>query len=138
MRLCILILLESSATISSRLTVFGFERQMLIFTHSRKDTAQTAATIREMCLEKDTLGAFLREDSASAEVLRLSADETKNKDLKELLPYGFACHHAGMSRSDRTLVEDLFADGHIQVRDSLSCLAFLSGLSLLALLNLVS
>lgn len=39
----------------------------------------------------------------------------KNADLRELLPYGFGIHHAGMARADRTLVEDLFADGHIQV-----------------------
>jgi hypothetical protein len=39
----------------------------------------------------------------------------KNSDLRDLLPFGFAIHHAGMARADRTLVEDLFADGHIQV-----------------------
>ena len=32
-----------------------------------------------------------------------------------MLPYGFAIHHAGMTRVDRTLVEDLFANRHIQV-----------------------
>ena len=41
--------------------------------------------------------------------------QVKNLELKDLLPYGFAIHHAGMSRVDRTLVEDLFADRHIQV-----------------------
>ncbi len=40
----------------------------------------------------------------------------KNTDLKDLLPFGFAIHHAGMARADRTLVEELFADGHVQVR----------------------
>ena len=30
-------------------------------------------------------------------------------DLKELLPYGFAIHHAGMTRADRNSVEDLYA-----------------------------
>ncbi len=44
-------------------------------------------------MQKDTLGLFLREDSASAEILR--ATDAKNPDLKELLPYGFAIHHAG-------------------------------------------
>lgn len=39
----------------------------------------------------------------------------QNGELKDLLPYGFAIHHAGMTRVDRTLVEDLFADRHIQV-----------------------
>jgi pre-mRNA-splicing helicase BRR2 len=33
-----------------------------------------------------------------------------------LYVHRFAIHHAGMTRADRTLVEDLFADGHIQVR----------------------
>lgn len=46
------------------------------------------------------------------------------------MPYGFAIHHAGMNRVDRTLVEDLFADRHLQVRlfhvlSSLGC-GFLS------------
>eukprot|EP00730_Choanoeca_flexa_P002247 TRINITY_DN10972_c0_g1_i1.p1 TRINITY_DN10972_c0_g1~~TRINITY_DN10972_c0_g1_i1.p1 ORF type:complete len:1796 (+),score=582.18 TRINITY_DN10972_c0_g1_i1:116-5389(+) len=100
------------------------KHQMIIFTHSRKDTAKTAATIRDMCLEKDTLGAFLREDSASAEVLKEMSAESKNKDLQDLLPYGFACHHAGMSRADRTLVEELFADGHVQVLVSTATLAW--------------
>uniref|UniRef100_A0A671Q2B2 Activating signal cointegrator 1 complex subunit 3 n=1 Tax=Sinocyclocheilus anshuiensis TaxID=1608454 RepID=A0A671Q2B2_9TELE len=44
--------------------------------------------------------------------------------LKDLLPYGFAIHHAGMTRVDRTLVEDLFADRHIQVLVSTATLAW--------------
>lgn len=48
----------------------------------------------------------------------------QNLELKDLLPYGFAIHHAGMSRVDRTLVEDLFADRHIQVLVSTATLAW--------------
>lgn len=48
----------------------------------------------------------------------------KNLELKDLLPYGFAIHHAGMTRVDRTLVEDLFADKHIQVLVSTATLAW--------------
>uniref|UniRef100_A0A672R3M5 Activating signal cointegrator 1 complex subunit 3 n=1 Tax=Sinocyclocheilus grahami TaxID=75366 RepID=A0A672R3M5_SINGR len=44
--------------------------------------------------------------------------------LKDLLPYSFAIHHAGMTRVDRTLVEDLFADRHIQVLVSTATLAW--------------
>ena len=51
--------------------------QVLIFVHSRKETSKTAKTIRDMCLEKDTLGVFLKEDSASTEVLRTEAEQTK-------------------------------------------------------------
>ncbi|GJQ87042.1 hypothetical protein Trydic_g12622 [Trypoxylus dichotomus] len=98
--------------------------QVLIFVHSRKETGKTARTIRDMCLEKDTLGQFLREGSASMEVLRTEAEQVKNQELKDLLPYGFAIHHAGMTRVDRTLVEDLFADRHIQVLVSTATLAW--------------
>lgn len=100
------------------------KNQVLVFVHSRKETGKTSRAIRDMCLEKDTLGLFLREGSASTEVLRSEADQCKNLELKDLLPYGFAIHHAGMSRVDRTLVEDLFADKHIQVLVSTATLAW--------------
>lgn len=46
------------------------KNQVLIFVHTRKETSKTARAIRDLCLERDTLGHFLREDSASTEVLR--------------------------------------------------------------------
>ncbi|CAB3405618.1 unnamed protein product [Caenorhabditis bovis] len=98
--------------------------QVLVFVHSRKETAKTAKAIRDACLEKDTLSAFMKEGSASTEILRTEAEPVKNLDLKDLLPYGFAIHHAGMNRVDRTLVEDLFADRHIQVLFSTATLAW--------------
>jgi len=48
----------------------------------------------------------------------------KSTDLQDLLPFGFAVHHAGLSRADRTLVEDLFADGHVRVLVSTATLAW--------------
>lgn len=53
---------------------------MLVFVHSRKETGKTARAIRDMCLEKDTLGLFLREGSASTEVLRTEAEQCKVSD----------------------------------------------------------
>ncbi|KAL5015950.1 hypothetical protein ScPMuIL_005539 [Solemya velum] len=100
------------------------KNQVLVFVHSRKETGKTARAIRDMCLEKDTLGLFLKEGSASTEILRTEAEQVKNLELKDLLPYGFAIHHAGMTKVDRTLVEDLFADRHIQVLVSTSTLAW--------------
>lgn len=55
---------------------------------------------------------------------RTEAEQAVNLELKDLLPYGFAIHHAGMTRVDRTLVEDLFADRHIQVLVSTATLAW--------------
>ncbi|VDN16818.1 unnamed protein product, partial [Dibothriocephalus latus] len=85
---------------------------------------KTARAVRDMCLEKDTLGLFMKDKNASTEVLRQEAEQVKNLELKDLLPYGFGMHHAGMSRVDRTLVEDLFADRHIQVLVSTATLAW--------------
>merc|ERR1719220_1084661 len=98
--------------------------QILIFVHSRKETGKTARHLRDACLEKDTIGSFLKDSSASSEVLRTEAEQVKNLELKDILPYGFAIHHAGMNRVDRTLVEDLFADRHIQVLVSTATLAW--------------
>ncbi|OCL01817.1 Sec63-domain-containing protein [Glonium stellatum] len=89
--------------------------QMLIFVHSRKETAKTAKYIRDKALELETIGQILRSDAASREILREEAESVANADLKDLMPYGFGIHHAGMTRADRTSVEDLFADGSLQV-----------------------
>lgn len=91
------------------------KQQMLIFVHSRKETAKTARYIRDKALELETIGQILRSDAASREVLTEEADGVADRDLKDLMPYGFGIHHAGMSRADRSSVEDLFADGMLQV-----------------------
>ncbi|KAI9758811.1 MAG: hypothetical protein M4579_002825 [Chaenotheca gracillima] len=91
------------------------KQQMLIFVHSRKETAKTARYIRDKALELETIGQILRSDAVSREILNEEADQIIDRDLKDLLPYGFGIHHAGMTRADRTSVEDLFNAGNIQV-----------------------
>ena len=59
-----------------------------------------------------------QESSASREVLQTEAEGCLDSALKDLLPFGFAVHHAGMARTDRALGEDLFSDGHVQARPS--------------------
>jgi pre-mRNA-splicing helicase BRR2 len=100
------------------------KNQVMVFVHSRKETAKTAKAIRDLAIERETIPQFLRQDSASREILAAEAETVKSRDLQELLPYGFAIHHAGMTRADRTLVEELFADGHIQVLVSTATLAW--------------
>ena len=100
------------------------KHQVLIFVHSRKETAKTARAIRDAAMANDTLSLFLKDDSASREILQSQTDLVKNTDLKDLLPYGFAIHHAGMARVDRDLVEALFAEGHAQVLVSTATLAW--------------
>ncbi|KAM0836389.1 hypothetical protein ACQ4PT_062371 [Festuca glaucescens] len=100
------------------------KHQVLIFVHSRKETAKTARAIRDTALANDTLTRFLKDESASQEILGSQAELVKSSDLKDLLPYGFAIHHAGMARVDREMVEELFADKHIQVLVSTATLAW--------------
>ncbi len=91
------------------------KHQTLVFVHSRKETAKTARFIRDLALEKETISQFVKADSATREILQTEAEDAKDSHLKDLLPFGFAIHHAGMTREDRKLVEDLFTDGHVQV-----------------------
>ncbi|KAB8077842.1 Sec63 Brl domain-containing protein [Aspergillus leporis] len=89
--------------------------QMLIFVHSRKETAKTAKYIRDKALELETIGQILRSDAASRAILAEEAESVDDASLKDLLPYGFGIHHAGLSLADRDSVQALFADGSIQV-----------------------
>ncbi|KAI9802245.1 MAG: hypothetical protein M1825_002966 [Sarcosagium campestre] len=100
------------------------KQQMLIFVHSRKETAKTARYIRDRAEELGTLGQILRSDAASREILKEEAASVFDRDLKDLMPYGFGIHHAGMNRADRTSVEDLFSQGNLQVLVSTATLAW--------------
>ena len=76
-----------------------------------------------MAIEKETIAQFVRPNSATHVILNEEAGNAKDPHLQDLLPFGFAIHHAGMSREDRTTAEDLFVDGSVQV---LVCTATLS------------
>jgi pre-mRNA-splicing helicase BRR2 len=100
------------------------DNQILVFCHSRNETAKTARAIRDHAVNNETIGKFLKADAESREMLLSESEGASNNDLKELMPYGFAIHHAGMTRSDRQLVEDLFAGKHIPVLISTATLAW--------------
>ena len=89
--------------------------QTLIFIHSRKETAKTARSVRDMAIEKEQITQFVRADATTPEILEQEAQSVRDPNLRDLLPFGIAIHHAGMCREDRALVEDLFADGAVQV-----------------------
>ena len=48
--------------------------QVLIFTHSRKETAKTAKYLRDRAMEQETLGQFLPQTGGSREVLQAELD----------------------------------------------------------------
>ncbi|CAL1708453.1 unnamed protein product [Somion occarium] len=91
------------------------KNQTLVFVHSRKETAKTAKFIRDMAIDKETITQFVKPEGATREILLEEANNVKDPNLRDLLQFGFGIHHAGMSREDRGLVEELFADGHLQV-----------------------
>ncbi|KAI0938351.1 hypothetical protein AcW1_001903 [Taiwanofungus camphoratus] len=91
------------------------KNQTLVFVHSRKETSKTAKFIRDMAIEKETITQFVKPEGATREILLEESNNVKDTNLKDLLQFGFGIHHAGMSREDRGLVEELFADGHLQV-----------------------
>ena len=66
-----------------------------------------------MAIEKETVTQFVRPNSVTHEILNGEAGNAPH--LQDLLPFGFAVHHVGMSREDRTTVEDLFVNSSVQV-----------------------
>ena len=100
--------------------------QVLIFVHSRKETIKTARYLRDRALSEEKIGNFLKGRQSSSDELQKVADsaEVTSADLKDLLPYGFAIHHAGLTRYDRNIVEDLFKLNHIRVLVSTATLAW--------------
>ncbi|KAL1876339.1 hypothetical protein VTK73DRAFT_9582 [Phialemonium thermophilum] len=99
------------------------DHQVMVFVHSRRDTLATAKMIHEkavdaMCVDLLDPVAHPKYDSAMRDI-----KSTKARELRELIPKGLGIHHAGMSRSDRNLMERLFGEGVIKV---LCCTATLA------------
>ena len=88
---------------------------VIVFVQSMEEIVKTARAIIDVAVTNDTISSFLKEDSASCEILCTRTDLVNSSDLKHLLQYGFAIHHSSMTRTDQQLVEDLFANGHVQV-----------------------
>lgn len=101
------------------------KKQVLVFVHSRKETARTAQYLLDTAVEKDEHHLFFSSEMARKKLEdEMKKYAIKNEDLKRLLPTGFAIHHAGLCRSDRTAVEEMFKQGFIQVLVSTMTLAW--------------
>ncbi|KAJ2901105.1 activating signal cointegrator 1 complex subunit 3 [Coemansia aciculifera] len=99
--------------------------QVMVFVHARKDTVKTAQALREYAMTDGTLDQFKPpEDTATDLRLNGRVAKSQNREMKELLGDGFSIHHAGMLRSDRNLVEELFSKGQVRVLCCTSTLAW--------------
>ncbi|ORY41007.1 Sec63-domain-containing protein [Rhizoclosmatium globosum] len=97
--------------------------QVMVFVHSRKDTVKTAMMLRDEAMTDGVAGLFdASQEPNYANAVKEMA-KTRNKELKELFGSGFGIHHAGMLRSDRSMVEKFFEKGYMRV---LCCTATLA------------
>ncbi|CCK72395.1 RNA helicase KNAG_0K00270 [Huiozyma naganishii CBS 8797] len=96
--------------------------QVMVFVHARKETVKSSRNFIKLAQANHEVDIFAP-SPASKEAFSRQLAKNRDKDLKELFQFGFGCHHAGMSRSDRNLTEKLFKDGAIKV---LCCTATLA------------
>jgi len=89
--------------------------QVMIFVHSRKETLKTAEIMRDLAQERHELGSFQQREDPRYGQAKKDVDKARGREIKDIFPYGFSIHHAGMLRSDRNLVERLFSQGLVKV-----------------------
>ncbi|KAI1747940.1 Sec63 Brl domain-containing protein [Xylaria castorea] len=99
------------------------DHQVMVFVHSRRDTLATAKMLHEKAVDQICLDLFDPQGHPYYEQAIRDMKQSKARELRDLLPKGLGIHHAGMTRSDRNLMERLFAEGVTKV---LCCTATLA------------
>ncbi|EMR09600.1 hypothetical protein PNEG_02184 [Pneumocystis murina B123] len=97
--------------------------QVMVFVHTRKETAKTAKTLLNLALNDGYQDIFNPSNHTHYNFFKKDISKSKNKEMKELLEKGFGIHNAGMLRSDRNIVEKYFSIGIIRI---LCCTATLA------------
>lgn len=116
--------LQNSLAYERTLHQMQNSEQVIVFVHSRKETAATCEYFIQRAIEEEATDHFLKPGTASHEIIQTELSNVGSKDLREIMEYGLAIHHAGLTRSDRELVEALFEKGHIRVLLSTATLAW--------------
>jgi len=93
--------------------------QALIFVSSRQDTVRAAEKARDELAARD-IDVGVRGDYDRHQ----AADTLENKTLRRSVVDGVGFHHAGLAREDKTLVEDWFRNGDLDLLFSTSTLAW--------------
>lgn len=93
----------------------------LVFVSSRRQTRLTALDLISYAIADETPHAFRRIDEGEMQgVLKRVSDP----NLKHCLEFGIGMHHAGLTKSDRDVVEELFCNQMILVLVCTSTLAW--------------
>ena len=93
----------------------------LIFVASRRQTRLTAFDIISYAASDDAPKMFL---GCSEMYVESVADRLKDEALRHTITFGIGLHHAGMSSSDRDVVENMFLKGEIKVLVATATLAW--------------
>ncbi|KKK18105.1 hypothetical protein P175DRAFT_0502486 [Aspergillus ochraceoroseus IBT 24754] len=97
--------------------------QVMVFVHSRKDTVLTARMLRQMAIQEGCESLFSCHEHENYSNALRDMKHARARELRDLFASGFGTHHAGMTRSDRNLMERMFSEGLIKV---LCCTATLA------------
>ncbi|CAN9514188.1 unnamed protein product [Ophioblennius macclurei] len=89
--------------------------QVMVFVHARNATVRTAMGLIEMAKNHGETTFFQPEQGSDYGQCEKQVLRSRNKQMKEMFPEGFGIHHAGMLRSDRSLMESMFSRGHLKV-----------------------
>ncbi|WVR09583.1 hypothetical protein IAU60_006653 [Kwoniella sp. DSM 27419] len=98
--------------------------QVMVFVHARKETVKTAQKLKEMAIEEGVSTFLETIDHPKYGLYKRDIGTSRNKEMKELFEAGFGIHHAGMLRSDRSMMERMFEDNCINVLCCTSTLAW--------------
>ena len=97
-------------------------KPVIIFVASRRQTRLTALDLISFAAGDEESSLFL---TGNGNVdMNLICETVSDSALKHTLQFGIGLHHAGLSGSDRDVVEKLFLDGEIQVLVATSTLAW--------------
>ncbi|KAL2364240.1 hypothetical protein RJZ56_002810 [Blastomyces dermatitidis] len=97
--------------------------QVMVFVHSRKETLNAARLLYQMAVENQCADLFSPLEHKNYSQALRDVKTSRGRELRDLVPKGLGTHHAGMARSDRNLMERLFAEGVLKV---LCCTATLA------------
>jgi antiviral helicase SLH1 len=97
------------------------EKPVLIFVSSRRQTRLTAQDLVNYCGMEENPRRFLHMDE---ELLEERLETVRDQSLRQALSFGIGLHHAGLTETDRKLVEELFVMNKIQVLVATSTLAW--------------
>uniref|UniRef100_A0A3Q3RSP6 Activating signal cointegrator 1 complex subunit 3 n=1 Tax=Mastacembelus armatus TaxID=205130 RepID=A0A3Q3RSP6_9TELE len=89
--------------------------QVMVFVHARNATVRTAMGLIELAKNHGETCFFQPDQGPDYGQCEKQIQRSRNKQMKEMFPEGFGIHHAGMLRSDRTLMESMFSKGHLKV-----------------------